>query len=109
MNTKTYTSPRRQTMPISKLGQRRQVVIPKEICDELGLQEGDFVEVTQVKGHVIITPKQLVDRDDTLTPEQRAAIDASITEGLEDFQDGRSLGPFPTAEAAIRALKRATS
>ena len=52
-------------MPISKLGQRRQVVIPKEICDELGLQEGDFVEVTQVKGHVIITPKQLVDRDDT--------------------------------------------
>jgi hypothetical protein len=50
-----------------------------------------------------------VDRDDTLTPEQRAAIDASIAEGLENFQDGRSLGPFPTAEAAIRALKRATS
>ena len=32
-------------MAISKLGLRRQVVIPKEICEELGLQEGDFVEV----------------------------------------------------------------
>ena len=31
MNTKIYTLPRRQTMVISKLGQRRQVVIPKEI------------------------------------------------------------------------------
>ncbi len=30
-------------MPIGKIGQRRQVVIPKEICEELGLQTGDFV------------------------------------------------------------------
>ncbi len=48
-------------MPISKLGQRRQVVIPQEICDELGLQEGDFVEVTSAEGRVIIKPKKLVD------------------------------------------------
>jgi AbrB family looped-hinge helix DNA binding protein len=54
-------------MPISKLGQRRQVVIPKEICDELGLQEGDFVEVTSTKGKVIITPKKVVDADEVLT------------------------------------------
>ena len=32
-------------MAISRLGQRRQVVIPKEICRSLGLEEGDFVEV----------------------------------------------------------------
>ena len=36
-------------MPIGKIGQRRQVVIPKEICDELDLQVGDFVEVRQEK------------------------------------------------------------
>ena len=57
-------------MAISKLGQRRQVVIPKEICDELGLQEGDFVEVKRTKGFVIIKPKRLVDPDDVLTPEE---------------------------------------
>jgi AbrB family looped-hinge helix DNA binding protein len=54
-------------MPISKLGQRHQVVIPKEICDALGLHEGDFVEVTSTEGQVIIKPKTLVDADDVLT------------------------------------------
>jgi AbrB family looped-hinge helix DNA binding protein len=61
-------------MPISKLGQRRQVVIPKEICDELGLQEGDFVEVTSTEGQVIIKPKKLVDADDVLTPEEEKVV-----------------------------------
>ena len=61
-------------MPISKLGQRRQVVIPKEICDELGLHEGDFVEVTSTEGLVIIKPKKLVDADDVLTPEDEKLV-----------------------------------
>ena len=61
-------------MPISKLGQRRQVVIPKDICDELGLQEGDFVEVSRVEGLVIIKPKKVVDADDVLTPEEEKIV-----------------------------------
>jgi AbrB family looped-hinge helix DNA binding protein len=74
MNIKTYPSPGRQTMPISKLGRRRQVVIPKEICDELGLHEGDFVEVTSTEGLVIIKPKKVVDADDVLTPEEEKLV-----------------------------------
>ncbi len=61
-------------MPISKLGQRRQVVIPKAICDALGIREGDFVEITQEKGSVVITPKKLVDADDVLTPEEEQIV-----------------------------------
>jgi AbrB family looped-hinge helix DNA binding protein len=53
---------------ISKLGRRRQVVIPKEVCEELGLGEGDFVEVTHTKSAVVIKPKKLVDADDTVSP-----------------------------------------
>jgi AbrB family looped-hinge helix DNA binding protein len=60
-------------MPIGKLGQRRQVVIPKEICDELGLQEGDFVEVTRQQGTIIIKPKKLVDADELLTQRRRSS------------------------------------
>ncbi|MGH8055753.1 MAG: AbrB/MazE/SpoVT family DNA-binding domain-containing protein, partial [Candidatus Entotheonellia bacterium] len=70
-------------MPISKLGQRRQVVIPKEICAELGLEEGDFVEVISHRGTVIIKPKKLVDADEVLTPEQKAIIDERLTKALE--------------------------
>jgi AbrB family looped-hinge helix DNA binding protein len=71
---KIHTLTRRQAMPISKLGQRRQVVIPKEICDELGLKEGDFVEVTSVEGKVVIKPKRVVDADDILTPEEETFV-----------------------------------
>ena len=36
-------------MPISKIGQRQQVVISNEICHEPGLREGDFVKGTREK------------------------------------------------------------
>ncbi len=61
-------------MPVSRLGQRRQVVIPKELCEELGLREGDFVEVTSTRGAVVIKPKRLVDPDDILTPHEEAIV-----------------------------------
>ena len=73
-------------MPISKLGQRRQIVIPKEICDELGLQVGDFVEVRQVKGTVVIKPKKLVDADDVLTPQEEAIV----RKGERQLRQGKS-------------------
>jgi AbrB family looped-hinge helix DNA binding protein len=91
-------------MPISKLGQRRQVVIPKEICDELGLQEGDFVEVTSTQGKVIIKPKKLVDADEVLTPVQRKAIDKRLAKAEEDVKAGRVSGPFATVEHLKRHL-----
>ena len=61
-------------MCVSKLGQRRQVVISKDICDELGLREGDFVEVSRVEGLVIIKPKKVVDADDILTSEEEKLV-----------------------------------
>lgn len=91
-------------IPIGKIGQRRQVVIPKEIFDALGLQTGDFVEVKQVKGTVIIKPKKLVDADEVLTPEQRAAIDAGLAEAEEDIKAGRVSGPFSTVGELKRHL-----
>jgi len=80
-------------MPIGKIGQRRQVVIPKEICDALGLQTGDFVEVTQVKRTVVIKPKKIVDADDVLTRAEEAIVrkgEAQLRRGeyvtLEDLE-----------------------
>ncbi|PYV41361.1 MAG: hypothetical protein DMG06_17370 [Acidobacteria bacterium] len=61
-------------MAISRLGQRRQVVIPKEICRSLGLEEGDFVEVNSARGTVIIKPKKLVDPDDLLTQQEEQLV-----------------------------------
>ena len=84
-------------MPISKLGQRRQVVIPKATCDELGLQEGDFVEVMLAEGHMVIKPQRP-------TLAQRAVIDTRLAEAEEDLQAGRVNGPFATVDELKRHL-----
>jgi AbrB family looped-hinge helix DNA binding protein len=57
----------RKRAALSRIGQRRQVVIPKAIFDLLRLREGDFVEVTAEAGRVFMKPKKLVDADDMLT------------------------------------------
>ena len=95
-------------MPISKLGQRRQVVIPKEVWDELGLEIGGYVEVQRVNGTVVIKPKKIVDADEVLTPEQKAVIDAGIAEGLEDIRQGRVSGVFSSAPELTRYLHQQT-
>jgi AbrB family looped-hinge helix DNA binding protein len=73
-------------MPIGKIGQRRQVVIPKEIFEALGLEIGDFVEVTKVKRTVVIKPKKMVDADDVLTP----AEEAIVRKGERQLREGKS-------------------
>lgn len=74
-------------MTISRLGQRRQVVIPKEICDRLGLQEGDFVEVGVEKRAVVVKPKKLVDADDILSPDEEKLV----RQGEAQLKKGKSL------------------
>jgi len=59
---------------IGRVGQRRQVVIPREIFDNLNMREGDFVAVAQRGDTVVIKRKTLVDPDDALTPEEVALV-----------------------------------
>jgi AbrB family looped-hinge helix DNA binding protein len=59
---------------IGRVGQRRQVVIPREIFENLDMREGDFVAVEQRGQSVVIKPKKLVDPDDVLTLEEGALV-----------------------------------
>lgn len=56
------------------MGQGRRVVIPREMLENLNLQEGDFVAFAEQKNGVLIKPKRLVDPDDILTPEESALV-----------------------------------
>ena len=70
----TVRRPETRTGSIGRVGKRRQVVIPKRFCDDLGLREGDFVEVQTSNGAVVIRPKKLVDPDDILNPSQARTV-----------------------------------
>ena len=59
---------------VSRIGQRRQVVIPKRVYDALRLQQGDFLEMTVERGRLAIRPKRLVDVDEVLTKTEAAKV-----------------------------------
>ncbi|MEM4168440.1 MAG: AbrB/MazE/SpoVT family DNA-binding domain-containing protein [Candidatus Caldarchaeum sp.] len=45
-------------MAVVKLGVRRQLTIPKEIIEQLGIKPGDYVEVTRKNRSIVITPSE---------------------------------------------------
>ena len=56
------------------MGQRRQVVIPREFLEPLNIREGDFVAFTRQTNGVLIKAKRLVDDDTTLTPQEAKTV-----------------------------------
>ena len=74
-------------MPIVKVMQRRQVVIPKELFDKLDLEIGDYLEVRLDGGNLVYVSKTLVDRDEWYaSPEGQK----TIASALVDIEAGRS-------------------
>ena len=65
-------APRRETM--GRLGQGRQVVIPKKLCDGLHLRAGDLVAFAPRPGGVLIKPGKPADPDDVLTAAESALV-----------------------------------
>ena len=80
-------------MPLVKVRTKYQVTLPDAVRRQVQVDVGDLLEAKVEKGKITLTPKSLVDRE--------------IAEGLEDFRQGRFLGPFKSAKEGIRALRRA--
>jgi AbrB family looped-hinge helix DNA binding protein len=81
MAVKTPTTQER----IGRVGQRRQVVIPREMLATLNLQEGDFVAFSKQTNGVLIKPKRVVDPDLVLTPAEAK----KVRHGIKQIKEGR--------------------
>lgn len=47
-------------MPTVKVGQRKQIVLPTEICAKMGIVIGDYLDIeTQEDGKIVMIPKML--------------------------------------------------
>ena len=84
-------------MPLAKVKQKGQVTIPAKIRGELGLDEGDYVEVSREGSRIVLTPKETVDR--------HPAIDAALAEALEDERTGRMTPAFDSMKELEAWLK----
>jgi AbrB family looped-hinge helix DNA binding protein len=71
---------------LARVKQKGQVTIPATIRAQIGLAEGDYVEVKRQGRRIVLTPKEVVDRH----PE----VDAALAEGLADARAGRVTPKF---------------
>lgn len=87
-------------MALVKITRNFQVSIPKQVREALGLNEGDFIEVQEHDGAIIMVPKKLIDADQAWfwSPEWQEGE----REAEQDIRDGRVSGPFRT----VRDLKK---
>lgn len=69
--------------PIGRVGQRRQVVIPRKIFEKLEMREGDFVAFAEKDNGVLMKPKRMVNPDDVLTREESALVSRAAREMRE--------------------------
>jgi len=71
------------TEKIGRVGQRRQVVIPREMLKTLNLREGDFVAFSKRPNGVLIKAKRVVDPDDVLTPQEGKRLRQSLKQARQ--------------------------
>ena len=86
-------------MPIVKVGPKYQVTIPAKTRKAVGLEAGDYVEAkVERPGVITLYPKAVVDK--------RISTKKRLEAAEADVKAGQVLGPFSSAKAALRAVKR---
>ncbi|HIG45692.1 MAG TPA: AbrB/MazE/SpoVT family DNA-binding domain-containing protein [candidate division Zixibacteria bacterium] len=67
-------------MPVVKYGRSRQLTVPKEYHEKLGVKSGDVFDVELKEETLVYTPKTLIDK----------VIEERLEEGLADIREGRT-------------------
>ena len=49
-------------MTLSKVTRHGQVTIPAALRKQIGIEEGDLVELQAKEDHIVLTPKKLIDK-----------------------------------------------
>ena len=84
-------------MSLVKVKNKFQLTIPAEIRDKVKLEVGDILEATVQNKNIVLKPKVVADRE---------SLEATIAEGLEDYEKGRVFGPFKSVKEFKAALKK---
>jgi AbrB family looped-hinge helix DNA binding protein len=82
-------------MELVTIKNKFQIVIPHSIRTRARLEVGDLLEAGIENGKITFTPKFVIDRH--------------LAEGLQDLAEGRTHGPYNTADEAIAALNVRTT
>jgi len=83
-------------MTLVRVKDKYQVTIPASVRSQLGIAQGELLDVRAERGKIVLTPKTVVDR---------AGLDAGLRGALADARKGNTIGPFKSA-AEFRKFRR---
>ncbi len=84
-------------IPLTRVGKRYQVTIPKDVRQAIGLKAGDLVEARPGKGGIVLYPKATRDQAD---------VRKRLAEAEVNLKAGRVHGPFGSVEEMLASLRR---
>jgi AbrB family looped-hinge helix DNA binding protein len=93
-------------MPLVKIPRSRQVTIPKQLFEELELQQGEYVEVTRQGEELILRPQAVVDRDRARAKERLQQLLERIWERNKDVDPEEVEREVTAAIQEVRAERR---
>ncbi|MEX5281051.1 AbrB/MazE/SpoVT family DNA-binding domain-containing protein [Nitrospira tepida] len=82
-------------MAVVKVKSHYRVTLPAQLLAKAGVAVGDLLDAKVEGKKIMLVPKRAIDRELTLA--------------LDEVKRGRVKGPFSTAQATIRALRRRTA
>lgn len=87
----------------SKVTRHGQITLPASVRKELGIEEGDLVEIAVMDERAVLTPKKLVDKSQAYFWTKR--WQEGEREADEDIRAGR-VKTFGTVEDLIKDLEQ---
>jgi AbrB family looped-hinge helix DNA binding protein len=92
-------------MPLVKVVRNGQVTIPKAIREQLGIKEGDLLEVEPSESGIFFKPQEVLDKGATLKAFSKAfkRLQASVKEETQGL-DEKAIGAL--IEEAVQAARK---
>jgi antitoxin MazE len=90
-------------MPTTKVTRHGQITLPASVREQLGIEEGDIVEIEVEDERAVLMPKKLIDKSQAYFWTKRWQKDER--EADEDIKAGR-VKSFDSADELIKDLDR---
>jgi len=91
-------------MPMVKVGLRKQIVLPTEICAKVGIVTGDYLDIeTQEDGKIVMTPKML--EEQVIDGEDKESFWEMVDELSSRFRDLSDEQAQAMVDRAVAAAK----
>ncbi len=92
-----------KNMSLVKIKRYCQITLPSPIRKKFNLDEGDYLEIEEKEGNIVLRPVQVVQKEQLYFYSKEWQVDEA--EADKDIAAGKMLGPFDNVDDFAKAMK----